>query len=465
MESQGRALRLLGRASFGPRPGDLEHLRGLGAEAWLADQLTPGADPGLAGRLAAFPSLGLDPGESLEGMVSMDMDPRSRLRDRDEGLSEEARRELKERSVEIGREVVGARVVRAVHGAWGLREVMIDFWSNHFSIYARKNLVAPLLPHYQREVLEPHALGRFEDLLLAVAKSPAMLLYLDNWSSTAPQPAPRRRRLREVRLPGRGKGGINENYARELLELHTLGVDGGYTQDDVQEVARVLTGWSLESRRRPVFHFWNRLHDPGSKLVLGERTSGEGQEEGERLLRRLARHPATARHIAGKLAQRFVADEPPAPLVARAARRFLETEGEIREVLRVILLSPELGDPAQRKLKTPLRFAASALRASGGETDGSRRALFALTRLGELPFMARTPAGYPEKSRYWIDPGAMLERMNFAFALARGDLRGTQLGPTLPGRAGGAGSTHDPVPGASREHVALVLASPEFQWT
>ena len=437
--------RLIGRASFGPRPGELEALRQEGARAWLHRQLRDAnpRDPELEQRLARFRSLaGGDPGELLGMELPAPMSQAARDPDVREALGRRAR--------EISREVVGARWVRAVHGAHGLREVMLDFWSNHFSVFARKSLVGPLLPHYEREVLEPHALGRFPELLLAVARSPAMLVYLDNWNSTAP----RSRRARR-----RGRGGINENYARELLELHTLGIDGGYTQDDVIEVARVFTGWSLASRRNPVFRFHGFLHDTGRKRVLGEPVRGHGVEEGERLLLSLARHPATARHLCRKLVARFVSDSPPADLVERAARRFLDTEGDIREVLAVVLLAPELADPALRKLKTPLRFAASAVRATGGETDGRPGALLAVSRLGELPFFARTPAGFPEEAEHWIDPGALLERMSFSFALARRFVPGIRPGRAFP-------ESLRQVRNGSRdaEALGLVLASPEFQW-
>jgi uncharacterized protein (DUF1800 family) len=437
MDEGLRQQRLLSRAGFGPRPGEAEALREQGARAWLAGQLAWPVpdDPGLERRLAAFSSLRAGSWQELVGVA---IPPRMGRAGRDAEL----RREIAQRSREISREVVGARWVRAAHGRFGLREVMIDFWSNHFSVFARKGVVGALLPHYQREVLEPHALGRFEDLLLAVARSPAMLVYLDNWSSTAPG--------RRRRAPGRG--GINENYARELLELHTLGVDGGYAQEDVVEVARVFTGWSLERRANPVFAFHPALHDAGRKRVMGEPVRGVGIEEGEGLLRRLARHPSTARHVCRKLVQRFVADAPPLALLARAQRRFLDSEGELREVLDEILLSPELADPARRKLKTPLRFAARAVRATGGESDGRPGTLLAVGRLGELPFFARTPAGFPEPARHWVDPGALLERMGFALALARGRLPGTRPGAALPPSA-------DP-----RQPLSLALASPEFQW-
>jgi len=445
MDERLRERRLLGRAGFGARPGEVDALRREGAEAWLARQFAAPWDAGLEPRLAGFPSLRET---SWEALVDLEIPP-------PEARDPQARRRLARRAREIAREATGARLVRAVHGRFGLREVMLDFWSNHFSVFGRKSLVGALLPHYQREVLEPHLLGRFEDLLMAVAKSSAMLVYLDNWTSTTPELPRWARRL------AHGRGGLNENYARELLELHTLGVDGGYDQRDVNEVARVFSGWTLESRRRPVFRFRALLHVTGPKRVLGERVPGFGLEEGEALLRRLARHPATARHLARKLAMRLVADAPPPRLLERASRRFLESEGEIAELLRAILLAPEFADPERRKLKTPLRLAASALRATDGETDGGPALLRAVGRLGELPYFARTPAGYPEAGEHWIDPGAMLQRMALGFALASGRVRGSALGSVLP-------ETLPRLPEARglglREAQALAIASPEFQW-
>ncbi len=446
--------RLLARATFGERPGDREHIRRVGAEAWLETALAslPRGDAELESRLARFPALSYGPADWL---ATDDLpDPAAASPER----RPELLAKLHVRAVRTGLQVAGARVVRAVHGRDGLREVMADFWANHFSVDARKGIVGGLLPHYQREAIDRHALGRFDDLLLAVAKSPAMLFYLDNWSSTA---------ATARRPPGPGAGdrpprsrGINENYARELMELHTLGIDGGYTQDDVISVARALTGWSLESRRSPVYRFHAFLHDAGQKRVLGEALSGDGEAEGEALLRRLARHPATARHVSRKLVARFVADRPPQALVDRAAARFLETEGDIPSVLRAVLLAPALADPSNRKLKTPLRLFASALRASGGSTDGSEETLLALARMGELPFFARTPAGFPEASERWIDPGAVLERMKLAFALARGSLSGARLGAErfAPAVSRGAAPPEGPLA------TAVALAAPEFQW-
>ncbi|MCH2169848.1 DUF1800 domain-containing protein [Myxococcota bacterium] len=445
MESHhGHALeRLLDRATFGVRPGEIARWRAENhsPEEWFDAQvgLVDRPDPELERRLVDAPRSELPrfaPGSS-------------RLKDPSE------QRERRRSARRIAEELAGTRIVRAVHARAQLAEVMTDFWCNHFNIYAVNKSVGALLPHYEREVIARHAMGRFEDLLLAVARSPAMLFYLDNWVSTAPVSPGRRRRPRS-------RGGINENYARELLELHTLGVDGGYGQSDVLAVARVMTGWSLKSRDDPQFAFHAKLHDWGPKNVLGERVEGRGIEEGEGLLRRLARHPSTAEHLARKLAVRFVADAPPPVLVERAKTRFLETGGELSEVLRTVLLSPELSEPSHRKLKTPLRFVASALRTTDGETDGGPRLCQSIAAMGGLPFFARTPAGHPECAEDWLDPAAALERIRLAFMLARGTVAGTRLGPVLPGfldRGEGRARLR------THEKFGLALASPEFQWS
>jgi uncharacterized protein (DUF1800 family) len=268
-----------------------------------------------------------------------------------------------------------------------------------------------------------------------------------------------RERLRE-QLQNRMPRGLNENYARELLELHTLGVDGGYAQQDVIEVARVLTGWSLTRELPPRFAFRPALHDPGRKRVLGARVQGEGIEEGLWLLRFLARHPSTARFVSFKLARRFVADVPPPALVERLARRFLDTEGDIAALLRTLFAAPEFIAPEHRKFKTPLEFVASALRATGGETDGGAPLRLALAVMGELPFFARTPDGYPDTADEWLGPSAILTRLALAFHLSQRGLGGTRLGKSVPELYASAVSS-----GASpAERVALAVAAPEFQW-
>ncbi len=436
-EDSLRAARLLGRASFGARPGDAAAMAAMGPAAWLERQLVPAAidEAGIDARLA-----GIDAGDP-EPMVL----PRGAGRGK---LDPEQRRMLAARARIAAQAACAGRVVRAVHAERQLLEIMVDFWLNHFSVFARKGVVWAALSAYEHQAIRPHALGRFEDLLLAVARSPAMLLYLDAVRSRA------RGRLRG--------GGINENYARELLELHTLGVDGGYTQGDVIEVAHVLTGWSVTRELPPDFRFRRFLHDGGRRRVLGAELRERGEAQGVELLRILARHPATARFIAGKLARRFVADTPPPALVERLARRFLDTGGDIAQVLRALFWSPEFADPEQRKLKTPLRWLASGLRATGGETGGGERARFVLAVLGELPLFARTPEGYPDVAAAWMDPSAMLTRMSVAFGLAQGVLDDTRAGLHVPPLDEPA--RREIASLAPGERVALALASPEFQW-
>ena len=454
--------RLLSRATFGARPGDREALETEGRRAWLERQLAGPAsdtaedkDTEIQRQLARFPHLDRSAREILAHTAAsnepMGMPgPMGRM-------SKEDRREIQQLGRRVGREVAGARVVRAVHGPGGLHEVMVDFWTNHFSVDSRKGMIGPVLPHYLNRAIVPHALGRFEELLQANAHSPAMLVYLDNWNSTAPAQDLGRQDRRLRRQLKRGPGGINENYARELMELHTLGVHGGYDQRDVVEVARVFTGWSLISRSNPAFQFHELLHSKGEKRVMGMRIREAGEDEGRRVLRALARHPSTARHLSTKIVQRFVADSPPPALVDRATARYLESNGSIRDVLRLVLLSPEFASEENRKLKTPLRLLASALRATGGMTDGGPGVLRVLERMGEIPFGARSPAGYPETSREWTDPGSLLERMNLAFALAQRRIPGTRLGPKPPTPS---------VRGFDRrrEAQAMAIASRSFQW-
>jgi uncharacterized protein (DUF1800 family) len=335
---------------------------------------------------------------------------------------------------------------------------------------------ALFLSSYEGDVLRPFALGRFGELLQATAQHPAMLFYLDNWRSAAPQPAgsslfPSVQGQAKRQRPE----GLNENYARELLELHTLGVDGGYTQHDVEQVARVFTGWTIDRpRRAPAFRFAPGWHDTGPKLVLGEAIAGgQGVEEGEALLARLASHPSTARHLAQKLARRFLADDPPRAAVDRTARRFLASRGDVRATLHALLLDgDELFQGPPRKVKSPFELVVSAFRATGVRPQRPQAALFPLLKLGEAPYLAPTPAGYPDTAERWIDPGAALERTRFMFALASG--RNPAFSPpseaafaapetllaTLGESTRRALNTEGLLP---QERLALALASPEFQ--
>jgi uncharacterized protein (DUF1800 family) len=327
---------------------------------------------------------------------------------------------MEKRPGRITEELQAAKLVRAVTSERQLQEVMVDFWFNHFNVFAAKGDVRWYVLAYEREAIRPHALGTFPDLVRATARHPAMLFYLDNWLSA-------RADFVVPAGPNRGRrAGLNENYARELLELHTLGVDGGYTQTDVIEVARAFTGWTID-RPRSVGRFVFRpiMHDTGQKIVLGQRIpAGGGQGDGERVIEILTRHPSTARFVAEKLVRRFVSDAPPPALVVRVAAAYTRTDGDIPSMLRVIVESPEfLGEEAYRaKIKKPFEFVASAVRALGGNlgAPGGLTLARATAAIGEPLFFAQAPTGFADRAEAWVNAGALLGRMNFALGLAAG---------------------------------------------
>jgi uncharacterized protein (DUF1800 family) len=405
-------------------------------------------------------------------------------------------------------ELTAQKIVRAVYSERQLEEVMTDFWFNHFNVFAGKGQTRIYLTEYEREAIRPHVLSHFRELLEATAKSPAMLFYLDNARSADPSFAKvAESRLdyveaRGMRGPGGHKGtnatpdaiekvrkniptGINENYARELMELHTLGVDGGYTQQDVVNVARALTGWTIAGPRRPdagKFVFNPRMHDRGEKLVLGHRIkAGGGIEDGEQVLDILASHPSTAKFIATAVVRRFVADQPPAALVDRAAETFRRTGGDLREVMRTILTSPEFFGPEayRAKVKTPFEFVVSALRATDADVQEPFPLERTLQQLGMPLYFCQPPTGYKDTAEAWVNSGALIGRMNFALALAANTYRGVVLGDPLPDRNEADADTavavllSDDVSDGTRttihkatspaQVVALTLGSPEFQ--
>jgi uncharacterized protein (DUF1800 family) len=365
-------------------------------------------------------------------------------------------------------QIQSAQLARAVVSERQLNEVMVDFWENHFSVFAGKGQTRLYLAQYDRDVIRPHALGKFRDLLGAVAKSPAMLFFLDNWQSAADSTQPtlaqatnRRRGIarrpglggfggrqlpvavrqryenaspaeREQmlnQLKGRAKRGVNENYARELMELHTLGVDGGYTQKDVQEVARALTGWTF-NRQTGAFQFNPNIHDAGAKTILGQSfAAGHGEDEGERVLDLVARQPATAKFITTKLARHFVSDDPPKALVDRCSSAFTKSDGDIRETLHCIVTSPEFFSRSayRAKVKTPFEVVASGLRAVNAQPDTTPRTAQIVARLGQPIFGRQTPDGWPDRGDAWMNTGAILNRINFGLSLAAGQLPGARL--------------------------------------
>ncbi|HYG09709.1 MAG TPA: DUF1800 domain-containing protein, partial [Pyrinomonadaceae bacterium] len=568
-----RILHVLNRLGFGARPGDVERVRKLGLENYIEQQLAPERidDAATEARLRDLSSYWMTtaelyrkypqpgrllralerqgrlpaeladarenrtkvgneaskPGAGAQGDAEGAMSNETAMKAGENGAARnEARRDYRQaireyyrennllQPARITAELQSTRILRATYSERQLQEVLVDFWTNHFNVYANKGADRWLLVSYDRDTIRPHTLGKFKDLLLATAQSPAMLFYLDNYQSvstaagrgaarmrprvkrffetlTAPQQPggvegaaeggqPRRGMNRRRRLlreganaesapemaatqeaqrkqpappqPLRMRRGINENYARELMELHTLGVEGGYTQKDVQEVARCFTGWTIfdprgagsaagltNPERAGTFFFNPRLHDDGEKTVLGHRIpAGGGINDGMMVLDILSKHPATAKFIATKLARRFVSDNPTPALVERIASAYTKSDGDIRTILRAIFTSPEFNAPEnyRAKIKTPFELAISAVRSLGGETTGAPALHQWIARMGEPLYQYQAPTGYPDTAEHWVNTGALLERMNFALALVAGRINGTRVDLTRFNRAG-----------------------------
>jgi uncharacterized protein (DUF1800 family) len=437
----------LDRLGYGARPGDVAKVREMGVDRWIALQLAPDRidDRATDALVASYESYRRPTQDIVsayrEGQQVLRQSQKRLAQQGDSATRKDMRAELLradpmlQERLRQARRVVGdvqsVKLARAVGSERQLQEVLTDFWENHFTVYSGKGLTRLFIPAYDRDVIRPRAMGKFRDLLGAVAKSPAMLFYLDQFQSTVDST---HARLREVRLPRvrsalRGRG-LNENFARELLELHTLGVDGGYTQRDVIEVARALTGWTMNPRQQAEFMFRPEIHDADEKMVLGHRLpAGRGIEDGEQVLDIVARHPATARFIARKLAIRFVSDDPPAALVDRAAQTFLRTDGDIREVVRTIVTSPEFFSRSayHAKVKSPFELVASALRAIGAQPDTTPRSAQVIAFLGQPIFGHQAPDGWPETGEAWMNAGAILNRINFGLALAGGRIPGASV--------------------------------------
>lgn len=445
-----QVLHVLNRAAFGPRPGDVQKVRVIGVDAWIEQQLRPERidDSELERFLASYQTLNVKQSDMVKQYAELQRDRRQAKAKASEAEMPRDDSMMLRRQGQQLRSVVGelqsSRVARAVSSERQLQEVMTDFWENHFSVYARKGGPMPfLLASYDREVIRPNALGKFRDLLGAVATSPAMLFYLDNARSTVDSTheslGMQQRARRNPRFGQRPQQirnlGLNENYARELLELHTLGVDGGYTQKDVIEVARALTGWTIvpanlnpqqrrgaQNNREPGnFIFRPELHDADEKVVLGHKLrSGRGLDDGQDVLDIVSRHPATARYIATKLARRFISDKPPQSIVDRATATFTKTNGDIREVVRTILTSPEFfAQSAYRaKVKSPFEVVVSAARALGAKPDPTPRTAQVVAYLGQPIFGHQAPNGYPETGEAWMNTGAILNRINFGLLAA-----------------------------------------------
>jgi uncharacterized protein (DUF1800 family) len=458
------AVHLLNRIGYGPRPGDIRDVLETGLEPHVLDQLDPRPDPDLEARLRPLTTLGYPIAQVL------------------------ALYQADQRSIgAILDEFVAAKVIRAVHGRNQLQEVLVDFWFNHFNVYVADGFARFSTPAYERDAIRPFVLGRFRDLLGATAAHPAMLFYLDNYLSSVSRVDPRTGRLLQ---------GLNENYGRELLELHTVGVDAGYTQGHVFDAARCFTGWGIDLRSG-AFVFRPQNHDGGPKSVFGlSLPSGGGRDDGERLLDHLATHPATARFVSRRLAQRFVADDPPESLVAKCASRFLTTGGDIGEVMKTLIGSAEFWAEAYGagKPRTPVELVFGALRAVGAQVSGLTRGVAgALANMGMPLYQCLPPTGYTNHGGDWLNPSSQLSRMNFALELAAGalagvsvDVRGAvramggdpedarsianavaaevfgrQLSPATL-EAAGRVSSGGPV-GVAARVVGLCLASPDFQ--
>ncbi len=516
-----KIVHVLNRLGFGPRPDDIERVKRMGISAYIEQQLHPEQinDQAVDQKLQSFPELNLsneDIAARYKEFINADQETAKLRRQMRKAMDtknppaagqantqlspqairqmtmsdpdlmkqvQETRQQLAKSAEPIGllhEEFNAAKLIRAVESQRQLQEVLVDFWNNHFNIDIRKAPCGVLKVIDDRDVIRPHVWGKFRDLLEASAKSPAMLVYLDNFQSVAdqlPNQAPARRRrgglLAQKKAPAANqtrKVGLNENYAREIMELHTLGVDGGYTQQDVREVARCFTGWSIGSPdgARPrinrygeagVFQFYPRVHDDGEKVVLGHHIpAGGGMRDGEIVLDLLASDRATWRHISTQLCQRLVCDDPPISLVNKCIQTWQDTDGNLREIVRTIVTSPEFFSSAavRKKIKSPFEYAVSSVRALDGTLDPealiSRKQLLReansmvrppqgggyldmntntllgqIGTMGEPIFQYQAPTGFPEDSRKWVSSGALISRLNFSLALTQGRINDVKL--------------------------------------
>lgn len=454
-------IHLINRLSFGPSPGDIQHVQSIGIGAYIEEQLNPRpASTKLQRQLKQYPTLSLTPIQ-LERQYGFRRPGKGKPR-----LSSAERKRRRRRAKIPFREASEARVIQAIASSNQLDEVMVNFWFNHFNVSAKKGRTRLWVGSYEQDAIRPYVFGSFRDLLGATAKHPAMLFYLDNWRNTAPN---------SLGARGRFKG-LNENYARELLELHTMGVKGGYSQADVVTAAKVLTGWGFPRGRqrlqvKQAFYFDARRHDNSSKTFLGQPIRGEGMAEGEELLDILANHPATAQHISYKLAQYFVADQPPQGLVDRLAQRFLSTDGNIRAVLETLFDSPEFRDPQYfgKKFKTPYEYLISVARAAGSPSVKPRVVAGALRQFSMPLYECQTPNGYANTESAWLNPDTTVRRISVATAFARGygrqktPVKPDQLEQTLGDRF--SSQTQSVIDNSPRNlRAALMLGSPEMMY-
>src|SRR6185503_18016634 len=495
-----KIIHLLNRIGYAPRPGDVERVKRMGIDKYIDLQLHPDRieDSAIEARLANFPSLRMTlaeiqakypPPNLLARELGLRQGKNAQLQlPPGEGADDNTKREYRQQVMSyyqehglrppqfLLQELQAQKIIRAAYSERQLQEVMTDFWFNHFNIFWAKNADRDLTTRYELDVIRPNTMGKFKDLLMATAKSPAMLVYLDNFQSMSPNAQLPQRRGQFQRRPGafgggignprlgqrpndpiyrdrqmnpemnreqmpnqqrpaqanalrNRKPGINENYAREIMELHTLGVEGGYTQKDVQEVARCLTGWTLDRPRQGTqFVFRSFMHDNGEKVVLGQKIpAGGGIKDGEMVIDILSRHASTAKFISTKLVRRFVSDTPPQSLVDRVSAVYMKTDGDIREMMRTILTSPEFNskEAYRAKIKSPFELAVSAIRVLGAEIKTPLQAAQFISKMGQPLYLYQAPTGYPDRADQWVNTGALLERLNFGLALTANKLRGT----------------------------------------
>jgi uncharacterized protein (DUF1800 family) len=441
---EGSLNHLLSRASFGMAPGDWQRAKQLGLTAWLQEQLNPQSieqEPIYVAQLEALATITWPHWRLLEVYAERNSKTPRVFTDDSADLRL------------VRQQIRHARMLRAIGSRAQLQEVMTDFWFNHFNVFAQKGLTNVLTGAFEQEAIRPHTMGSFKDLLVATAKHPAMLIYLDNVDSSAK--------------------GLNENYARELMELHTMGAQSGYSQNDVTQLARVFTGWGI-NRKNPAqsaFVFNPARHDNGEKTWLGQMVQGKGADQGLWALDVLANHPATAQRIAFKLAQWFVNDEPDSGLVKRLAQRFADSNGHIASLLTGLFEDSAFWQPTARntKFKTPFEFIVSALRSSGATVDDYQSVLAALQQQGQPLYGCLTPDGYKSTEVTWLTPEVINQRLNFANAIGQGRLRGVssvrsngdQLLQTLALSV--SSRTREKISVAPPElRVALLLGSPDF---
>jgi uncharacterized protein (DUF1800 family) len=488
----------LNRLAYGPRPGDVERIKQMGLAKWIDQQLNPNSieDKAVEARLENYPTLRMSTAKLLgeypqpkqaakkEGLNAPELRQEMAQERRANGAANNqgdggsmkddpaqgnpatrgnaggnklsvdpnavprAIADDSKRPQRVVEELAMAKVTRAIYSERQLQQVLDDFWLNHFNVFAQKGEVKWYLTSYERDVIQPHTLGKFKDLVEATAKSPAMLFYLDNFLSADPRTAQRaaaERAARQARRGGFGgrpfpmpqqqgqkkkqDRGLNENYGRELMELHTLGVDGGYSQKDVTEVARCFTGWTIEKpRENPEFKFDERLHDPDTKIVLGKKIHNGGMGDGKEVIDLLVKHPSTAKFISTKLARRFVSDTPPQSLIAKMSQAFQSSDGDIRAVMKTMIYSSEFWsrETFRAKIKTPFELVISAARALGTDVDTPMPLVQWTGRIGEPLYQCQPPTGFPDRADAWVNTGALLNRLNYSLALAGNKVRGSR---------------------------------------